>query len=74
MISAADRIVLDGQRESVAHELDVAEHGLAADFEILGEAVGIEVPTGGHERVDAHHALEGRTGLRQTGEFALLPG
>jgi len=55
-------VVLDGEAEAVAHEIDVALDGLGGDLEFAGEFAAIGVRAGYEAVVQAQHALEGRPG------------
>jgi hypothetical protein len=53
-----DLVVLDGEAEAVAHEVDIALDGLWRDFELVGEFAAIGVCGGLEALVEAEHALE----------------
>jgi len=67
MVTEAGGVVGDGEVEAVAHELDVAEDGLGADFEGIGEVGGVGVFAGTDGGVDAHHPFDGWTRVKLAG-------
>jgi len=69
-------VVLDGEAELVAHEIDVALDGLCGDFEFLGELAAIGKTVGHEPLVEAGHAGErgaGVTFLTRTGLLNNVP-
>jgi len=55
-------VELDGELEAVAHEGDVADDGLAGNFEGADEVGAVDESAAAEFVVDAHHAFEGRAG------------
>ena len=63
MVAEAAAVVFERQVQPVAHEFEVALDGLGADLHGARQRGGVGVAAGGNLLVNAHHALQRRTGL-----------